>query len=57
MTAADRMRQSRQRRKDGGGLAKIDLNAASIARLIALRRLLENRRRDRATLCTLHLRR
>ena len=31
MTAAERMRQSRQHRKDGGVLAKIDLDAASHA--------------------------
>ena len=47
MTGAARMRRSRQRRKDGGALVTIDLDAASIARLIALGWLPENRQRDR----------
>ncbi len=47
MTAAERMRQSRQRRKDGGALVTIDLDAGSIARLIARRWLAEDRQRDR----------
>lgn len=47
-TSTERMRQSRQRRKDGRILVTIDLNAASIARLIALRLLPEDRKRDRA---------
>jgi hypothetical protein len=47
-TSTERMRQSRQRRKDGRILVTIDLNAASISRLIALRWLPEDRQRDRA---------
>jgi hypothetical protein len=47
MTGAERMRQSRQRRKDGGVLVTIDLDAASIARLIAFGWLPEDRQRDR----------
>ena len=42
------MRQSRQRRKGGGVLVTIDLDAASITRLIALWWLPEERQRDRA---------
>src|ERR1700692_1032270 len=48
MTGAERMRRSRQCLKDGGVLVTIDLDAASIARLIALRWLPEDRKRDRA---------
>jgi hypothetical protein len=47
-TSAERTRASRQRRKDGGVLVTIDLDAASIARLIALRWLPADRQRDRA---------
>jgi len=46
-TSTERMRQSRQRRKDGGVLVTIDLDAASVARLIALGWLREGRQRDR----------
>jgi hypothetical protein len=46
------MRQSRRRRKDGGVLVTIDLDAASIARLIALGLLPEDRQRDRAAVST-----
>jgi hypothetical protein len=42
------MRRSRQRRKNGGVLVTIDLEAASVARLIALRWLPDDRQRDRA---------
>lgn len=41
------MRQSRQCRTDGGALVTIDLDAASIARLIALGWLPKDRQRDR----------
>jgi len=47
-TSTERMRQSRQRRKDGGVLVTIDLDAASVARLIALGWLREGWQRDRA---------
>jgi hypothetical protein len=47
-TSAERMRQSRQRQKGGGVLVTIDLDATSIARLIALGWLPEDRKRDRA---------
>jgi len=40
------MRRSRQRRKDGGALVTIDLDAASIARLTALGWLPVDRHRD-----------
>jgi hypothetical protein len=46
MTATERMRQSRQRRKDGGVLVTIDLDAASLVRLIARGWLPEDRQRD-----------
>ena len=46
-TSTGRMRQSRQRRKDGGVLVTIDLDAASVVRLIALGWLREGWQRDR----------
>jgi hypothetical protein len=47
VAAAARTRASRQRRKAGGALATIDLDAASIARLIALGWLAAGQQRDR----------
>jgi hypothetical protein len=47
-TAAERTRASRQRRKDGGVLVSIDLEAAFVGRLVTLGWLAEGQQADRA---------